>query len=100
MSADPVDQSLVDTELVVASRYRGPARSGNGGYTCGALAALAPEGWPAVSVRLSQPPPLDVAMTVSRTDGLLVASYDGAEVARATKADSDPEPVPPVDPST
>ncbi len=97
MSADPVEQSTVDTELVIASRYRGPARSGNGGYTCGALAALAPDDWPAVTVRLSQPPPLDVAMTVSRTETLLVASYDGAEVARATMADSDPEPVAPVD---
>lgn len=100
MSADPVDQSLVDTELVVAYRYRGPARSGNGGYTCGALAALAPDDWPTVTVRLSQPPPLDVAMSVARSEGLLLASYDGAEVARATKADSDPEPVPPVDPAT
>lgn len=95
-----VSESLVDTELVVASRYRGPARSGNGGYTCGALAALAPDDWTAVSVRLSQPPPLDVAMTVTRSDGLLVASWDGAEVARATRADSDPEPVQPVEPDT
>jgi len=93
-------ESLVDTELVVASRYRGPARSGNGGYTCGALAALAPDEWPAVTVRLSQPPPLDVAMGVTRTDGVLVASYDGREVARAQQADHDPEPVAPVDPAT
>ena len=93
MSAD----SVVDTELVIASRFRGPARSGNGGYTCGALAALAPGDWTSVSVRLSQPPPLDVAMTVARDDGLLVASYDGREVARATRADRDPDPVPTVD---
>ena len=86
MSAD----SVVDTELVIASRFRGPARSGNGGYTCGALAALAPGDWTSVSVRLSQPPPLDVAMTVARDDGLLVASYDGREVARATWASTCP----------
>jgi hypothetical protein len=95
-----VSESLVDTELVVASRYRGPARSGNGGYTCGALAALAPSAWPTVTVRLSQPPPLDVAMSVTRSDELLVASYDGAEVARAQQAGHDPEPVPPVDRAT
>jgi hypothetical protein len=97
VSSDTTQQGLVDTELVVASRFRGPARSGNGGYTCGALAALAPAGWPTVTVRLSQPPPLDVAMAVTRTEGLLVAYHDGAEVARATGADRDPEPVPPVD---
>jgi hypothetical protein len=64
------------------------------------LAALAPDQWGAVTVRLSQPPPLDVVMTVARTEGLLVASYGGAEVARATPADRDPEPVPPVDPAS
>jgi hypothetical protein len=90
----------VDTELVIADRFRGPARSGNGGYTCGALAALAPSDWAATTVRLSQPPPLDVAMTVSRSEELLVASYDGTEVARAARADHDPEPVPAVDAAT
>jgi hypothetical protein len=95
-----VTESTVDTELLIASRFRGPARSGNGGYTSGALAALAPDGWPATTVRLSQPPPLDVAMRVTRSDELLVASYDGAEVARATPADHDPVPVPPVDVET
>jgi len=98
MTESTVDQ--VDTELVVAGRFRGPARSGNGGYTAGALAALAPEHWPAVTVRLSQPPPLDVAMTVSRSEELLVASYDGREVARATRSDHDPTPVEPVDAAT
>jgi hypothetical protein len=95
-----VSESTVDTELLVAARFRGPARSGNGGYTCGALAALAPDSWSAVTVRLSQPPPLDVAMTVSRSESLLVASYDGAEVARATPAEQDPRPVDPVDVAT
>lgn len=90
------DASTLDTELVVASRFRGPARSGNGGYTAGALAALAPADWTSVTVRLSQPPPLDVAMEVTRSEELLTASYDGAEVLRATPADHDPQPVAPV----
>ncbi len=100
MTSTPVDQPVdqpVDTELVVAGRFRGPARSGNGGYTSGALAALAPSDWTATTVRLSQPPPLDVAMAVVRDEGLLVASHDDREVARATRADREPEPVPPVD---
>ena len=93
-------RTSVDTELVIAGRFRGPARSGNGGYSSGALAALAPADWVATPVRLSQPPPLDVAMTVTRSEQLLVASYDGAEVARALPADHEPEPVPAVDAAT
>lgn len=99
MTPTPVDQP-VDTELVVADRFCGPARSGNGGYTSGALAALAPPDWAAITVRLSQPPPLDVAMTVARSEALLVATYDDREVARAARADHEPAPVPPVDAAT
>jgi hypothetical protein len=95
-----VTSTSVDTELVVAERFRGPARSGNGGYASGALAALAPSDWAATTVRLSQPPPLDLAMTVTRSEELLVASYDDREVARATRADHEPEPVPPADAAT
>jgi hypothetical protein len=95
-----VTSPLVDTELVVAGRFRGPVRSGNGGYSSGALAALAPADWGATTVRLSQPPPLEVAMRVARSEDLLVASYDGTEVARAQPADHDPEPVPAVDAAT
>ncbi|QIG41447.1 hypothetical protein G5V58_00470 [Nocardioides anomalus] len=82
------------SELVVPSRFRGPARSGNGGWSAGALAALAP--WPVVTVRLSAPPPLEAPMPVAEVDGALVASYDGSEVLRATEGDHEPEPVAPV----
>jgi hypothetical protein len=94
------EDSAVDTELVIAHRYRGPARSGNGGYTAGALAALAPGHWSAVTVRLSQPPPLDTAMSVTRSEELLVAGAAGAEVARAVRADHEPEPVAAIDAAT
>jgi hypothetical protein len=94
------DPSTVDTELVIGTRYRGPARSGNGGYSAGALAALAPGGWPAVTVRLSAPPPLDTAMTVSEDAELLVASLAGAEVLRASRADPELTPVARVDAAT
>jgi hypothetical protein len=100
VNLDSPTDTPVDTELVIAGRFRGPLRSGNGGYSCGALAALAPSDWVTTTVRLSQPPPLDVAMTVTRSEELLVASYDGSEVARAQSADHDPEPVPAVDAAT
>jgi hypothetical protein len=100
VSQDSPTDTSVNTELVIAGRFRGPVRSGNGGYSSGALAALAPSDWVATTVRLSQPPPLDVAMTVARSEELLVASYDGNEVARALSADHEPEPVPAVDAAT
>lgn len=59
--------------LVVPHRFRGPARSGNGGWTAGSLAErLAPVrvpgdptgGCPAVEVTLRRPPPLDTELRV------------------------------------
>ena len=60
-------------ELIVPSRFRGPASSGNGGWTAGALAALVDHDvptdhaarWPTVAVSLRQPPPLDTPMQSS-----------------------------------
>ncbi len=95
-----IDDSTVDTELVIGARFRGPARSGNGGYSAGSLAALAPTDWRAIAVRLSAPPPLDTAMTVTEDGELLVASLEGAEILRATRADPDLTPVAPVDAPT
>ena len=85
--------------LVIDGRFRGPARSGNGGYSAGALAALAGEltdgAWPATSVRLRLPPPLDVPMDVLREGDAIVATYDGEVVAQAA-AGPEPTPVAPV----
>ena len=81
------------TDLVVAGRYRGPARSGNGGYTCGLVAALL--GGSDVQVTLRVPPPLDVPLRIG--DGTLhagetlVAEYEPASVELAL-----PEPPGPV----
>jgi uncharacterized protein YhfF len=58
------------TDLIVASRYRGPAQSGNGGYTCGLVAGL--HGGTDVEVTLRAPPPLDRPLRIA--DGAL---YDG-----------------------
>jgi len=90
------------SELLVPRRFRGPDSSGNGGWTSGALAALLPHdpdrgvSWPAVTVALRQPPPLDTPLPVSEESGTQVASYDGRPVAQARLADHDPEPVAPV----
>jgi hypothetical protein len=69
--------------LVIARRFRGPPTSGNGGYTCGMLAAAAPG---PVEVRLVKPPPLDRRLEIvddPATGGLKL--MDGAElVATAT----------------
>jgi hypothetical protein len=85
--------------LVIDDRFRGPARSGNGGYSAGALAALAvdPTGgaWPATAVRLRLPPPLDAPMDVVRDGEATVARYDGEIVAQATTG-ADLIPVAPV----
>ena len=59
-------------ELIVPARFRGPARSGNGGWTAGALAGLLAHdltvdrsaGWPTVRVTLRRPPPLDTPLSV------------------------------------
>jgi hypothetical protein len=49
-------------EIVIASRFCGPSQSGNGGYTCGRLAALIRGD--ACEVTLRAPPPLDTPLRV------------------------------------
>lgn len=52
--------SLSET-IVITSRYCGPAESGNGGYTCGRLAARLPG---IAEVTLRRPPPLDTGLSI------------------------------------
>jgi hypothetical protein len=49
--------------ITIPARFNGPADSGNGGYSCGRLAAFIPG--PA-RVRLHAPPPLDTPLEVVR----------------------------------
>ena len=92
------------TELIVPRRFRGPASSGNGGWTAGALAGMldhdCPEdrssAWPTIRVTLRRPPPLDTRLTVQ--DG--VASHDDGVVATAELVDDELEAVAEVDPAT
>jgi hypothetical protein len=60
--------------LVIAPRFCGPPESGNGGYTCGRIAAYL-DG-PA-QVTLRRPPPLAMGMTVERGDDGSVYVLDG-----------------------
>ena len=83
------------TELLVPARFNGPARSGNGGYVAGSLAALVPgSAGAAVEVTLRRPPPLDVALQVTQSDGITVLGAGNAPVATARLVD---EPLDPVD---
>jgi hypothetical protein len=59
--------------ITLARRFHGPPASGNGGYTCGRLAAHVPG--PA-TVRLLSPPPLEKALRVER-QGEVVRLLDG-----------------------
>ena len=84
---------MQDTVLI-PGRYRGPAKSGNGGYVAGTLAdELGDTGGRAVAVTLRQPPPLDATMRVTRTDKGLELTFGGAVVAQAALVDSSMEPV-------
>jgi hypothetical protein len=98
--------STPTSELLVPRRFCGPASSGNGGWTAGALAALVPHdcpdnragSWPTIRVALRQPPPLDTPMSVAEEDGSTVASFGGAVVARAEVVDTEPRLVEAVTP--
>ncbi len=93
--------------MVIPRRFCGPASSGNGGWTSGALAGLVEhdrpdnraEPWPTIRVSLRRPPPLDTPLAVAEADGVTAATQDdGGTVAEARLADTDPDPVEPVAP--
>lgn len=89
MGADPVT-------LTIPTRFRGPARSGNGGWSAGALADFVHA--PVVEVRLRRPPPLETPLPVTTADGWTVAGADTVLQARAV--DRALTPVGPVDAAT
>ncbi len=84
------------TTLTIAARFRGPATSGNGGYTAGLLAAYVPGHRPgaAVTVRLHTPPPLDTPLLVEVAGGRAVARHGDTVVAEAAATSLDVVPVP------
>ena len=84
--------------LTIASRFNGPPASANGGYAAGRLAAFVDA--PAVSVRLSAPPPLDVPLAVRTAPDGAAELLDGERVlATAHPAQLDLAPPRAVDPA-
>lgn len=75
-------------QIVVAARFNGPRDSGNGGYTCGLVAAAT--GLPHPEVTLRRPPPLDTPL---RVEGMAV--YDGEHVVAAAEDTPDAPPLTP-----
>ncbi len=94
--------------LTIAQRFRGPNRSGNGGYTAGVLAErlLGRNGTGAVEravcVRLRLPPPLDTLLDVSAMgdDGIQATTATGAVIAEAQLTSPLPVAPPPVSAQT
>ena len=80
--------------IVIERRFRGPAGSGNGGYTSGLVAGLLDADTVEVTLRL--PPPLETPLRVERADGSVRLLDGDALVAEARAAELDldaPEPV-------
>lgn len=68
-------------QLVIDSRFRGPAASGNGGYSCGVLARFVDPHSAQVTLRL--PPPLDRPLDVEAAAGRAELRDGDAVVAQA-----------------
>lgn len=84
-------------QIVIPARFNGPPESGNGGVSCGVLAACYGEN-ATVEVTLRQPPPLDTEMeVVDGPGGVFDAVVDGRLVMAAALVDDELQPVPPVD---
>ncbi len=81
--------------IVIDRRFNGPPGSGNGGYSAGRFAIAS--GLPAPEVTLRRPPPLDVPLSVSTEDSVVVRNPDGEVIAevRASASERD-DPVPAV----
>jgi len=80
---------VVQTDcLIIASRFRGPPRSGNGGYVCGQLAAHVRG---IAAVRLKAPPPLETELRVERADAAARLLHGAVIIAEARPATLDIE---------
>ncbi len=69
--------------VIVPSRFKGPPKSANGGYTCGLLARRI-EGDAAASLKM--PPPLDTPMAITRSGASVEMYLDDRVVGRAQPA--------------
>ncbi len=73
--------------LRIETRFRGPARSGNGGWTAGSLAAQVPDRVDTVEVTLRRPPPLETDLVVRPGDPTEL--LDGDELVATARAVTD-----------
>lgn len=83
--------------LSIRSRFRGPDRSGNGGWSAGALAAFLTPGaarHPPVQVTLRMPPPLEKPLAVRRHETRADLLDGDAVVADARLLDDAEAPAP------
>lgn len=83
---------IVET-FSIDRRFRGPARSGNGGYVCGRIARHVPG---TATVRLAIPPPLETPLQVDVTDGVVKLLSGATLVGEGRAAELDvaaPAPV-------
>ncbi len=64
VDGDASSASAPTATIVIARRFRGPPRSGNGGYVAGRLARFVDAPGRSVAVRLNRPPPLEVPLPV------------------------------------
>jgi hypothetical protein len=80
-------------EITIAKRFRGPPASGNGGYSCGRLAALIGD---TAEITLRAPPPLETSLRVERADGLVRLLHGDQLIAEGKPATLELEvPAPP-----
>lgn len=77
--------------MSIPHRFRGPASSGNGGWTAGSLASYLAPG--PVRVTLRKPPPLDTELDVTIDDETATATRDDVVIAAAMPADEAVSPV-------
>ena len=67
-------------QFEIEHRFRGPPRSGNGGYTCGRLAGHL-QG--TVAVRLKAPPPLNAELRLESTEDEARLFHEATLIAAA-----------------
>ena len=80
-------------EITIAKRFCGPPASGNGGYSCGRVAALIGD---TAEITLRAPPPLDTPLRVERADGVVRLLHGEQLIAEGRPATLELEvPAPP-----
>jgi hypothetical protein len=80
---------MINNEILIAEKFRGPPKSGNGGYVSGAFAGALTGGvhnlpnHQAVEVTLRAPIPLDQSMSLHRLDSTMTVKRGETLIAEA-----------------